>query len=338
MSHDATASVISPETVVSTEGTRPVVSVVVVSYNTRQMTLDCLRTLYADLGDLPAEVFVVDNASSDGSVAAVAEAFPNVRVIANPQNVGFGAANNQAMRVARGEFIMLLNSDAFPKPGTTRALVDYLRSHPKVGVVGPKILNADGSTQQSCYRFPTPGQAWRENLWISAAFGAHPVLGDYRTWPHDRERDVEWIIGACMLLRRDVFERVGGFDERFFMYAEETDWQRRIRDAGWEIAFTPAAQVTHLGGASGAKEKARVNRHFFESLDRYEYKHHGLIGLVLLRAAMVVGCSLRAVLWTGVAVTRPARRGVAWSKGRMHLWLVGRQLSHWRPREATAAR
>jgi GT2 family glycosyltransferase len=316
----------------------PVVSVVVISYNTRQMTLDCLRTLYADLADLPAEVFVVDNASSDGSVAAVAEAFPNVRVIANPNNVGFGAANNQAMRVARGEFIMLLNSDAFPKPGTTRTLVDYLRSHPKVGVVGPKLLNADGSTQQSCYRFPTPGQAWRENLGISAAFGDHPVLGDYRTWPHDRERDVEWIIGACMLLRRTVFEQVGGFDERFFMYAEETDWQRRIRDAGWEIAFTPAAEVMHLGGASGAKEKARVNRHFFDSLDRYEYKHHGAAGLVLLRLAMAFGCSLRAALWMGVAATRPARRGVAWSKGRMHLWLVGRQLSHWQRMETSPGR
>jgi GT2 family glycosyltransferase len=307
----------------------PVVSVVVISYNTRQMTLDCLRTLYADLADLPAEVFVVDNASSDGSVAAVTEAFPNVRVIANPNNVGFGAANNQAMRVARGEFIMLLNSDAFPKPGTTRTLVDYLRAHPKVGVVGPKLLNADGSTQQSCYRFPTPGQAWRENLWISAAFGDHPVLGDYRTWPHDRERDVEWIIGACMLLRRTVFEQVGGFDERFFMYAEETDWQRRIRDAGWTIAFTPAAEVTHLGGASGAKEKAKINRYAFDSLDYYEKKHHGWAGVIALRSAMVIGSLARGVGWAMMFVLAPRRRPQARAKARMHAWLFARQLTHW---------
>jgi GT2 family glycosyltransferase len=141
-----------------------------------------------------------------------------------------------------------------------------------------------------------------------------------------------------MLLRREVFERVGGFDERFFMYAEETDWQRRIRDAGWEIAFTPAVEVTHLGGASGAKEKARVNRHFFESLDRYERKHHGLAGLVLMRLAMAIGCGVRAALWSGLAVARPARRSTAWSKGKMHLCLVGRQLSHWRGLEANAAR
>jgi GT2 family glycosyltransferase len=307
----------------------PVVSVIIISYNTRQMTLDCLRALYADLGDLQAEVFVVDNASSDGSTAAVTEVFPQVRVIANPVNVGFGAANNQAMQVARGEFFMLLNSDAFLRPGVMRTLVDYLRIHPGVGVVGPKILNADGSTQQSCYRFPSPGQCWRENFWITAAFGDHPFLGDYRTWPHDRERDVEWIIGACLLLRREVYERVGGFDERFFMYSEETDWQRRIRDAGWEITFLPTAQVTHLGGASGGKEKAKVNRHFFESLDYYERKHHGMLGLVSLRVAMVLGCFVRSVGWAVVLAFVPKRRQVAKAKARMHSWLVIRQVTHW---------
>ena len=111
--------------------------------------------------------------------------------------------------------------------------------------------------QLSCFRFPTPRQAWVENLWVSALFPEHPVLGDYRRWAHDSERQVDWIVGACMLVRREVVEQVGGFDEAFFLYAEETDWQRRMRDGGWEIAFTPAAEVTHLGGASGASEQAR---------------------------------------------------------------------------------
>ncbi|HSI32434.1 MAG TPA: glycosyltransferase family 2 protein [Tepidisphaeraceae bacterium] len=311
---------------------RPVVSVVIVSYNTRQMTLDCLRALRADLGDLPAEVFVVDNASTDDSPAAVAAEDPAVRVIANPANVGFGAANNQAMRLARGQFILLLNSDAFPRPGATAALVDYLAAHPGVGVVGPKLLNADGSTQQSCYRFPTPGQCWRENLWLGGLLRRHPRLGDYRYWAHDAERDVDWIVGACMLLRREVFERAGGFDEAFFMYAEETDWQRRIRDAGWRIAFTPAVQVTHLGGASGARDKAKVNRHFFDSLDRYERKHHGRLGLIALRAAMVLGCSVRGLGWGAVSLLAPRRerRQHARAKARMHGWLFVRQLTHWR--------
>jgi GT2 family glycosyltransferase len=184
--------------------------------------------------------------------------------------------------------------------------------------------------QQSCYRFPSPGLCWRENFWFSEIFGDHPVLGDYRAWPHDRERNVEWIVGACMLLRREILERVGGFDERFFMYSEETDWQRRIRDAGWEITFVPTVHVTHFGGASGTKEKAQVSRFFFESLDRYELKHHGVTGLISMRLAMTLGCLLRGILWCGALLFAPQRRAVAAGKIRLHFGLVVRQMTRWR--------
>jgi len=310
-------------------GSTPTISVIVVSYNTRQMTLDCLRALYSDLGNSPAEVFVVDNASSDGSADAIRAQFPGVRLIANSINLGFGAANNQAMHEAKGEFLLLLNSDAFPKPGAISTLLCHLQANPKVGVVGPRLVHAEGSLQLSCFRFPSPLRAWLENLWISAAFANHSLLGDYRHWPHNTLRSVDWVIGACLLVRREVFSQVGGFDEKFFMYSEEADWQRRIRDGGWDIVFVPGAVVTHLGGASGASEPARINRHFFESLDYYEYKHHGLLGLVLLRLAMIVGCFTRGLLWLVMLVAFPRRRVVARSKLRMHWWLVLRQLSHW---------
>jgi GT2 family glycosyltransferase len=305
-------------------------SVVIVSYNTREMTLRCLRELTDGLGGVSAEVFLVDNASTDGSVEAIRRDFPDVRIIANAANAGFGAANNQAMARAAGEFVLLLNSDAFPRPGAIQALVRYLKSHADVGVVGPRLLNADGSLQRSCYRFPSPLRAWAENLWLSAALPNHRVFGDYSRWPHDRERQVEWVVGACMLVRREVVAQTGGFDERFFMYSEEADWQKRIRKAGWSVAFTPASKVVHLGGASGAAERSRINRHFFESLDYYERKHHGALGLVSLRAAMVVGCSLRAILWLAAAACVRSRRQVALAKLRMHAWLVARQLTHWR--------
>jgi GT2 family glycosyltransferase len=292
------------------------------------MTLDCLRSLYADLGDLPAEVFVVDNASSDGSADAIGREFPEVRLIANSANLGFGAANNLAMSKAQGEYLLLLNSDAFPKAGAIATLVNYLQANPKVGIVGPRLVHADGSLQLSCFRFPSPLRAWLENLWISTAFADHRFLGDYRHWAHDSLRNVDWVIGACLLLRRNVFSQVGGFDEKFFMYSEEADWQRRIRDAGWDIAFIPDAVVTHLGGASGASEPARINRHFFESLDYYEYKHHGLFGLVFFRLAMIVGCSMRAMLWT-IMLVFPKRRTAARAKTRLLSWLVVRQLTHW---------
>jgi hypothetical protein len=310
--------------------TCPVVSVIIVSYNTRKMTLECLRTLYGSLDGIAAEVWLVDNASRDGSAEAVKEAFPQVQVIANAGNSGFGAANNQAMARARGEFLLLLNSDAFPQAGAIGKLVDYLRNHPDVAVVGPQLLNGDGSLQRSCWKFPSPGRAWLENLGITSLLPNHPVVGDYSRWEHDRERDVDFIIGACMLVRREAYEQVGGFDEGFFLYSEETDWQRRMKDDGFRIVFTPAAQVTHLGGASGASEKAKINRHFFESLDRYEYKHHGLAGLVSLRLAMFIGCLLRTVLWTLVVFAVPKRRDVALAKSRLSSWLLVRQATCWR--------
>jgi GT2 family glycosyltransferase/glycosyltransferase involved in cell wall biosynthesis len=309
---------------------RPLLSAVIISYNTREMTLRCLRTLEEELVGIEAEVIVVDNASKDGSVEAIRAEFPAICVIASPTNDGFGAANNQAMRKARGQHFLLLNSDAFPRPGAIGKLIEYLDAHPEAGAVGPRLLNEDGSLQRSCYRFPTPLQCWAENLWISSLFPQHPWFGDYRRWAHDSERDVEWIVGACLLVRRKVVDQVGGFDERFFMYAEETDWQRRMRDAGWRIAFTPAAEVVHLGGASGAAEKARVNRNFFDSLDRYERKHHGLAGLVLLRGAMVIGCGLRAALWSCTWLFQPQRRAAASAKTRLHSWLFLRQATHWK--------
>ena len=280
---------------------------------------------------------MVDNASADGSAAAVREEFPNVRLIENSTNVGFGAANNQAMAQAQGEFILLLNSDAFPEPDAIGALVRYLKEHPDVGAVGPRTLNRDGSLQQSCFRFPSPIRCWMENLWIYSLIRHHPVISDYRYWPHDADRAVDFVIGACVLIRRQCYEEVGAFDEQFFMYSEEIDWQHRMWARGWKVAFTPSSRVTHLGGASGATDKGRIKRHFFDSLDYYEWKHHGLPGVIAVRLAMSVGCMMRAVLWGAVTIASPARRALASSKLKLHLWLVRRQLTHWRLNFARSA-
>jgi len=303
---------------------------VIVSYNTRQMTLDCLQALNAGLEGLDAEVWVVDNASADGSAEAIRAAFPEVHVIGNPVNAGFGAANNLALKNAAGEFLLLLNTDAFVLPGAVAALVDYLKAHPKAGIAGPRLLNRDGSLQRSCYRYPSPGRAWLENLGLSGLVARHPVLGDYSGWAHDRERPVEWVIGACLLVRREAYVQAGGFDEAFFMYQEETDWQKRVQDSGWEIAFTPSASVTHLGGASGASEQAKINAHFFDSLDYFIRKHHGLAGLVSLRLAMVAGAAARTLAWGGIAALLPRRRTAAQAKTRLQAWLCVRQATRWR--------
>jgi GT2 family glycosyltransferase len=303
-------------------------SAIVVSYNTRETTLECLRCLRGEMASIASEIIVVDNASTDGSAAAIRKDFPEATVLKNTENKGFGAANNQAMRQARGEFFLLINSDAFAKPGAIAAMLDAMRQRSDVAVVGPRLLNSDGTMQRSCFRFPSPGRAWAENLWLSAFVPNHWELADYRKWAHDRQREVDFVIGACFLVRRTVFEKIGGFDEKFFMYSEEVDWQKRMHEAGWKILFTPAAQVTHLAGASGAAEKPRVNRHFFQSLDYYELKHHGLFGLMMLRLAMVIGCSLRAAGWAACCLL-PWRRESAWAKLKLRLWLIARQTTHW---------
>lgn len=310
----------------------PPVSVIIISYNTRRMTLDCLNALFANLGT-GADVWVVDNASQDGSADGVRAAFPQVHVIENPDNAGFGAANNLALQRASGEFLLLLNSDAFVQPGAVAALAQCLKLHPKAGIAAPRLLNRDGSLQRSCYRFPSPGRAWLENLGLSGLLARHPVFGDYSRWSHDSERSVEWAGGACLLVRREAYKQAGGFDEAFFMYQEETDWQRRLWDCDWDIVFTPSASVVHLGGASGASEQARINRHFFDSLDYYIRKHHGLAGLISLRLAMTVGAAARTLVWGGIAAALPRRlalKTAARAKTRLQAWLCVRQATQWR--------
>jgi GT2 family glycosyltransferase len=311
------------------QDTTPTIGAIVVSFNTRQMTLECLRTLLEQLDGVRAEVILVDNGSSDGTVAAVEGEFPQVRVIANERNLGFGAANNQAMRVSRAGYFLLLNSDAFPKQGAIKALLNCLEGNPRAAVAGPRLENADGSVQVSCFPFPTPLRAWLENLWIPKVLPPASWLGDYRRWRHDTPGRVPWVIGACMLVRREAWQRVGGFDERFFMYAEETDWQARMREAGWEIEFTPSACVKHLGGGSGAAERARISEHFFRSLDLYELKHHGLLGLALLRMAMIAGACLRIPGWAA-CLAAPKRRTAAGAKLRLLCWLLARQATRWK--------
>lgn len=305
-------------------------SVIIVSYNTRDITLECLRTLFTRLDaapDIEAEVWVVDNASTDGSVEAIGEEFPTVHIIANRDNRGFGTANNQAMRRAGGEFFLLLNSDAFVHERAIETLIAQLQAAPGAAIAAPRLLNSDGSLQPSCWKFPSPQRVWLENLGICALFPPASSLGDYSKWPHDAQREVEFVSGACFLVRREVFESTGGFDETFHLYAEETDWQKRLQQAGWKILFIPTAQVTHLGGASGGN--MATQHKFFEGLDRYTRKHHGKAGVVLMRTGMIPGCFARLLIWSAMSLV-PSRRPVARKKTRLHSWLLWRQATHWK--------
>ena len=284
----------------------PFLSVIIVSFNTRDMTLRCLQSVQKSLetADFASEILVVDNASKDGSADAIRAQFPAVHVLESHENLGFGRANNLAMNAARGQFFLLLNSDAFPIGDAISRLCAFLKSQPQAAAAAPKILNEDGSLQRSVWDFPTPARSWFDNSGVGPLLRKLGFVRDFHAWNHDETREIPWAIGACLLVRREVFETLGGFDERFWMYAEETDWQKVWRDAGWKILFFPDAQITHLGGGSGAGNSA-VKAAFFDSYDLYLHKHHGKIGVFGARAAMIFGLLLRLPLWFLMGAARP---------------------------------
>lgn len=301
------------------------VSAVLVSYNTKELTLVAISHVLRDFEALDSsEIILVDNDSQDGTVAAVQSAFPTVHIIQNHENVGFGNANNQAFALCRGEYVLLVNTDAFIHSGCIRSLTEFLDTHPDVGVVAPRVVNNDGSLQPSVHPFPTPLRCWIENLWLNPFVRNVFNLRDWRSWPHDETQEVPWVIGACMLVRKSIIDSVGSFDERFFMYSEETDWQYRIRKAGWKIWFVHAAEVTHLGGASGGTESlnSKTRIAFFESLNYFEQKNFGLLGAFSVRAAMLLGSIIRLCLWSFTGLVFRSKRSIACSKVTHYYWLI----------------
>jgi GT2 family glycosyltransferase len=304
------------------------VDVIIVSYKTRDLTRQCLALLQEKLrvSVCKASVYLVDNASGDGTVEMVRSEFPQVKVIESATNLGFGKANNLAAGEGKSPMILLLNSDAFIRTaGAIDAMVEKMKGDSTIAVIGPRLLNRDGTLQLSCFSFPTPVWAWLENLGVTKLLPAGSKWGGYRKWKHDQERVVEWAIGACLLIRRSSWEQVGGFDERFFMYAEETDLQKRIGDAGQRVLFSPAVEVEHWAGSSGLSNNPAVREMFFTSLDRYMKKHFGPLGLLSLRGAMIVGCSVRAVGWAVLSLWN----GRARKRFADHAWLVRRQVMRW---------
>jgi N-acetylglucosaminyl-diphospho-decaprenol L-rhamnosyltransferase len=252
------------------------VSIVVLNFNTCAHLRVCLQALLTeDLGE--AEILVVDNASSDGSADMVAREFPSVRLIRSPRNGGFAYGNNQALRVARGDAMLLLNPDTLPPPGGIPKLLEVLRRHPEAAIVGPKLLRPDGSMHLACRRsFPTPEVAFYRVSGLSRVFPRTPRFGRYNLTFVDPDVpiEVDSVCGACLLIRRSVVERIGLLDERFFMYGEDLDWCLRARQAGWTVRYEPGVVVHHQHGAASRTRALRTNFHFFRAMDLFYRKHY----------------------------------------------------------------
>ena len=240
------------------------VSIVLVSWNTRVVVLDCLASLPAAAESLAFEVLLVDNASADDTLTAVAARFPEVSVIANRTNRGLAAANNQGIRAARGRYILLLNSDTVPEPRSITALVALAESRPSAGALGAMLLHSDGTFQAS---FQDAPGLFRECL-AASGLGRRLVYEGYPGYGQSHSlarRQVDVISGACMLLTRAAIDQVGVLDELYFMYSEETDYCRRLRDSGWEVWYTPDARVLHHGGQSTRQAPAAMVRALYRS-------------------------------------------------------------------------
>ncbi len=268
------------------------VSAVVVSFNAREPLLSCLRTLHAQPERL-LEVLVVDNASADGSAAAVRQAFPAAAVIENPTNEGFARANNRGLREARGRYVLFLNPDAELSGGALAALARHLDDHPRVAAVGPRTRNADGSVQVSFGPRLTPLAEWRQRRLVLGVKRGDPRARAEAERLAASEAQPDWVSASCLLARAEALRAVSGFDEAFFLYEEDVDLCVRLRDAGWQVAFTPAAEVVHRLGVSMATADALARIEYQRSHLLYYRKHNGLPRTAALRGLLALTSALR---------------------------------------------
>lgn len=253
------------------------ISVVIVNYNVREFLNNALIPLFKSLEKFTSEVFVVDNASDDGSVELIQKNFPQVHLIANTTNVGFAKANNQALALARGKYILLLNPDTLIQEDTFENLIHFFEANTQAGMVGCKILNPDGSLQLACRRsFPTPWTAFTKTFGLSALFPKSKIFAKYNLTYLDPDQtcEVDAISGSFMMLTKKVYENIGGLDETFFMYGEDLDWCFRVQKAGYKVYYVPTTSIIHYKGESTKRSDIDELKVFYNAMRLFVRKHH----------------------------------------------------------------
>ncbi len=281
----------------------PGVSIIILSWNVRDLLRRCLSSLPLSSPDV--EILVVDAASSDGSVGMVRAEFlraefPAVKLIASGENLGYTRGNNLGLRATAGRYLLILNADTEVVGDAIPQMLAYMDAHPRVGVLGPQLLYSDGTIQSTRRRFPSLATGFFESTWFQPL--APRRLLDYyyvRDLPDDATGEVDWVVGAALLVRREAYEQVGGFDEGFFMYSEEMDWCRRMKAAGWQVIYFPAARIVHHEAKSSAQVPAATHIRFNSSKVRYFRKYHGPLAAEALRRFLLGNFAFQLVLeWT----------------------------------------
>ena len=287
-------------------------SVIIVNYNVRRFLENALSSLSRAMAGIDAEVFVVDNASTDGSADFVAESYPAVHLIRSEQNIGFARANNLALSRASGRYVLLINPDTVVQEDTLRVMLEFFDSHPDAGLAGCKILNPDGSFQLPCRRsYPTPWVALTKITGLSALFPRSRLFGQYNLTYRDPDKTypVDAVSGSFMMISREAYERVGGLDESFFMYGEDLDWCYRVKQAGFIVYYVHSTQIIHFKGESTKRSDVDEIKHFYRAMELFVEKHfrhsRGLAlllraGIFLRGAAASIGRSAMPLLLAGV--------------------------------------
>lgn len=261
------------------------ISVIFVSYNTAALTIKSLDALYASELPYKMEAVVIDNASRDHSVALLKEKYPHVPLIENKVNVGFGRANNQALPIISGRYVLLLNTDAFVEKDTLAKTVAYMDAHPECGILGVKLLGETQDLQPSCRYFPTPLNIFLNTTGLSKIFKGVRLIDDM-DWAHDEVRSCDWVPGCYYLIRKEAIDQVGMFDPRYFMYCEEVDHCFATKKAGWEIVYYPIP-VLHIGGQSAktdseiTQQGRQIKSLQMESELLYFRKNHGMAAVLV---------------------------------------------------------
>ena len=277
----------------------PDLSIIILNWNVVELLDVCLRSLPAALGHWArrAEVIVVDNASTDGSVEMLRRDFPDVRLIRLARNLGFSGGNNAGIRASSGKYLLLLNPDPVAKPGSIAALAGYIESHPEAGIVGPRLLNPDGTLQPSRRRFPSLATALVESTPLQRFFLNSNTLRRFYMLdrPDDETQEVGWVSGAALMCSRAALMQAGALDPGYFMFSEEVDLCRRVNNAGWRIIYLPSAEIAHYGGQSTAQDVPSRHIHFNTSKARYFRIHEGRLAGTVVRLYLLLTYALQAI-------------------------------------------
>ncbi len=301
-------------------------SIVIVNYNNDRVLRGCLQSLPPALEGLDSEVILSDNGSVDGSLQWVRENFPDIKILENGSNLGFAEANNRAFPSARGEFILLLNPDTIVQEKPFQSMIELLETRPRAGVVGCKLLNVDGTRQVCARSFPTLSTYVYHFLGLDHRYPESRRFGRFNMsyWQGDDTRQVDWVSGAALMVRRDVLETVGGIDPYFFLTYDEPEWCHRIKDAGYEVWHTPDGQITHLDRQSepqsNPRPESRIKYLTVERNSRVRYfvKHHGVVYASLVEAVHIL---MSSVLWLKACVVGTKQSPVATMEKRLLLKL-----------------